>query len=208
MGVETASYITQLVDTNPVVGDPVGEGDDHIRMVKTVLKNSFPSTSTAAVIPNVSGQSGKYLTTNGTDTSWGALSSGKVLQFLSMTGPSEIYSTSATFADTGLTLAITPSATSSKVFVLAQIKTTGQDNSSDRGGKVGLQILKSSSIIYGPIESAIYVGGPSSVNRQSQNWTQLQYLDSPSTTSATTYKLQFNCNDDGAWANTDRDWET
>ena len=84
MGVETASYITQLVDTNPVVGDPVGEGDDHIRMVKTVLKNSFPSTSTAAVIPNVSGQSGKYLTTNGTDTSWGALSSGKVLLLIKM----------------------------------------------------------------------------------------------------------------------------
>ena len=129
------------------------------------------------------------------------LTTGKVLQVLSMTYSTETYSTSATFADTGLTLAITPSATSSKIFVLAQIKTTGQDNSSTRGGKVGLQILKDSSIIYGPIKSAIYLGGPSSVNRQSQNWNQLQFLDSPSTTSATTYKLQFNCNDDGAWAN-------
>ena len=76
MGLETASYISQLVDTNPVDGDPVGEGDNHLRMVKTVLKNSFPSTSTAAVIPNVSSQSGKYLTTDGTDTSWGVVSAG------------------------------------------------------------------------------------------------------------------------------------
>ncbi len=129
---------------------------------------------------------------------------GKVLQVLSMTYSTETYSTSATFADTGLTLAITPSATSSKIFVLAQIKTTGQDNSSTRGGKVGLQILKSSSIIYGPINTGMYVANAgSSLLRQSQNWNQLQFLDSPSTTSATTYKLQFNCPDDGAWANAD-----
>ncbi len=143
--------------------------------------------------------SGATLTNSGTATGFG-----KVLQVLSMTYSTETYSTSATFADTGLTLAITPSATSSKVFVLAQIKTTGQDNSSTRGGKVGLQILKDSSIIYGPINTGIYVANAgSSLLRQSQNWNQLQFLDSPSTTSATTYKLQFNCPDDGAWANAD-----
>ncbi len=76
MSVETASWVTQLNSANPVVGDPVGEGDDHLRMLKTVLKNSFPSTSTTAIVPNVSGQSGKYLTTNGTDTSWGTVTSG------------------------------------------------------------------------------------------------------------------------------------
>ena len=146
--------------------------------------------------------SGATLDTTGATVS--GLTTGKVLQVLSMTYSTETYSTSAIFADTGLTLAITPSATSSKVFVLAQIKTTGLDNNSDRSGKVGLQILKSSSIIYGPIESAVYINSSvSNENRYSQNWTQLQYLDSPSTTSATTYKLQFNCNDDGAWANAD-----
>ena len=72
MSVETAAWVTQLVSTNPVVGDPVGEGDDHLRMLKTVLKNSFPSTSTTAVVPNMSGQSSKVLTNDGTDTAWGA----------------------------------------------------------------------------------------------------------------------------------------
>jgi len=37
-----------------------------------VLKNSFPSTSTTAVVPNMSGQSSKVLTNDGTDTAWGA----------------------------------------------------------------------------------------------------------------------------------------
>jgi len=72
MAVESATWVTQLVSTNPVVGDPVGEGDDHLRMLKTVLKNSFPSTSTTAIVPNVSGQSSKVLTNDGTDTAWGA----------------------------------------------------------------------------------------------------------------------------------------
>jgi len=74
MALETASWVTQLVDTNPTASDPVSEGDDHLRMVKTVLKNSFPSSSTTAIVPNVSGQSGKYLTNDGTDTSWGTVS--------------------------------------------------------------------------------------------------------------------------------------
>ena len=71
MAVESATWVTQLVSTNPVVGDPVGEGDDHLRMLKTVLKNSFPSTSTTAIVPNMSGQPGKVLTNDGTDASWG-----------------------------------------------------------------------------------------------------------------------------------------
>jgi len=70
MALETAAWVTQLVSANPVVGDPVGEGDDHLRMLKTVLKNSFPSTSVTAIVPNVSGQSSKVLTNDGTDTAW------------------------------------------------------------------------------------------------------------------------------------------
>jgi len=72
MAVESATWVTQLVSTNPVVGDPVGEGDDHLRMLKTVLKNSFPSTSVTAIVPDMSGQSSKVLTNDGTDTAWGA----------------------------------------------------------------------------------------------------------------------------------------
>ena len=65
-----AAWVTQLVAANPVVGDPVGEGDDHLRMLKTILKNSFPSTSTAAIMPNMSGNGGKLLGTDGTDAAW------------------------------------------------------------------------------------------------------------------------------------------
>lgn len=43
MGLETGSYINDLVTTNPVGGsDPKSEGDDHIRLLKSTLKATFP----------------------------------------------------------------------------------------------------------------------------------------------------------------------
>ena len=143
--------------------------------------------------------SGVTFTNSGTATGFG-----KMLQIVSMTSSSEVNTTNTTYADTGLTLAITPTSTSSKVFIMIQCKTTGLDNSSDRGGKVGLQILRDSTIIYGPIATAVYINSSvSNENRYSQNWNQLQYLDSPSTTSEVTYKLQYNARDNQAWANAD-----
>jgi hypothetical protein len=50
MGLETATFISQLVETNPIGSvDEVLEGDDHIRLVKSVLKIQFPSLGEAAV---------------------------------------------------------------------------------------------------------------------------------------------------------------
>jgi len=49
MTVETASYISQLDPTFPASGDPKSEGDNHLRLVKTVLKTQFPNFGTAAM---------------------------------------------------------------------------------------------------------------------------------------------------------------
>jgi len=49
MGVETATYISQLSATNPLGTDPISEGDDQIRLVKEVLQAQFTSLGAAAV---------------------------------------------------------------------------------------------------------------------------------------------------------------
>lgn len=49
MTVETASYISQLDGTLPLAGDKKSEGDNHLRLVKTVLKTQFPNFGTAAM---------------------------------------------------------------------------------------------------------------------------------------------------------------
>jgi hypothetical protein len=44
MGLEAATYIHQLDPTNPVGGsDPKSQGDDHLRLVKETLQNTFPN---------------------------------------------------------------------------------------------------------------------------------------------------------------------
>ena len=49
MGLETATYISQLVDTNPTTSDPVSQGDDHLRLIKSVLQDQFTTLGAAAV---------------------------------------------------------------------------------------------------------------------------------------------------------------
>lgn len=43
MGLESATYINDLTATNPVSSDKRKQGDDHLRLIKTVLKNTFPN---------------------------------------------------------------------------------------------------------------------------------------------------------------------
>jgi hypothetical protein len=47
MALETGTYISDLVITNPTSTDPKSQGDDHIRLQKTVEKNTFPNITGA-----------------------------------------------------------------------------------------------------------------------------------------------------------------
>jgi hypothetical protein len=49
MPLETASYISQLVPSNPATTDAVAQGDDHIRLIKAVLQAQFPSFTAVAL---------------------------------------------------------------------------------------------------------------------------------------------------------------
>lgn len=43
MALEQATYINQLVTSNPGATDTVAQADDHLRLLKSVLKNTFPN---------------------------------------------------------------------------------------------------------------------------------------------------------------------
>lgn len=42
MGLESGTTISKLVSSNPTGGDPTNQGDDHLRLIKAVLKAQFP----------------------------------------------------------------------------------------------------------------------------------------------------------------------
>jgi hypothetical protein len=50
MPIETATHLHQLNTANPTSSDPIHEGDNHIRLLKAVLKATFPNIN-AAVNP-------------------------------------------------------------------------------------------------------------------------------------------------------------
>jgi len=43
MGLETGNFISDLNAANPTATDPVSKGDDHIRLVKKCVQQSFPN---------------------------------------------------------------------------------------------------------------------------------------------------------------------
>lgn len=50
MGLESTTYIDGLVVTNPTGTDGKSQGDDHLRLIKSVLKNSFPGITGAVTV--------------------------------------------------------------------------------------------------------------------------------------------------------------
>jgi len=123
--------------------------------------------------------------------SWAAAASGgKIGQVLSDIGTAKISTTSTTQVTTGIAVTITPVATSSKIWLTANIGTLGQNTYPARtfftivGGNAATYIGDAA-------DSAHRVSSCNCVDRAdyAQVGSQINYLDSPSTTSATTYTL-------------------
>ena len=47
MGLETGTFIDDLVGSNPAATDGLAQADDHLRLIKTVLKTTFPNVNGA-----------------------------------------------------------------------------------------------------------------------------------------------------------------
>jgi|DEB0MinimDraft_6_1074348.scaffolds.fasta_scaffold17086_3 hypothetical protein len=115
---------------------------------------------------------------------------GKVLQVVQAVKNDTFFSSSASWVDiTDLSLSITPSSTSSKVFITANFVTSHSSANS-----LGVRLMRDSTSIFAGDDTTLrkgvsswqYIGG----SNQNAGSNSFQYVDSPSTTSATTYKLQ------------------
>tara|TARA_R110001632_G_C11056409_1_gene385308 strand:+ start:11 stop:511 length:501 start_codon:yes stop_codon:yes gene_type:complete len=125
----------------------------------------------------------------GTVPSTVAPGAGKVLQVVQGSSTTSTSTNTTSYADTSLSVSITPSSTSSKIYIIVNQTYHMFKNSSFTGGSI--RLLRDSTTIYGGVvhyESYISAGGVSSI--ELYNNKNLNYLDSPSSTSALTYKTQ------------------
>ena len=109
---------------------------------------------------------------------------GKIGQVVTSTVTTTTSSTSTSYADvSGFTINITPTNTSSKILISWNIL-NGTDNHSTHQGVAQLKILRDSTDIFEHAVQSNYGNWMTSTDT-------ITYLDSPSTTSQITYKLQF-----------------
>lgn len=116
-------------------------------------------------------------------------STGKILQVVSTATTNQFSTSSNTFTDcTPMTVNITPSAASSKVLVLCNANFGGTADN-----RTGVRLLRGSTNIFQGADSSNRQGVTTATDNAEDNSlysVAFQFLDSPSTTSETTYKLQ------------------
>jgi hypothetical protein len=95
MALESANYVSGLVATNPSGSDSISQGDDHLRLIKDVLKNSFPDAdqAVATVVVKATAPTTQVKGTIWYDTTTGILklntaATGASPSWLNLNGPS------------------------------------------------------------------------------------------------------------------------
>ena len=181
--------------TTPADTDLVKDGAAAIRTLGSGIDTSFLDLKGGTTDQVLAKNSNTDL-----DFKWvTSAAGGKVLQVVQATYSTATTVTSLTMTDTGLSASITPSSASSKVLVLVS-QPIWMDRITSLAG-MNLRLMRASTRIYGSADTG--QGGADSGYSQASGSTRIQfrwnytitYLDSPATTSATTYKTQFNVQD-------------
>jgi hypothetical protein len=143
------------------------------------------------------GTNGQVLTvdsTTATGLKWASpAGGGKVLQVVQGTLATRVDSSSTTYADTGLSASITPASASNKVLVIVSHNGCYKNEESADNG-LNLRLLRGATTLITLVEDGGYTA--TSLKNAFGSVTT-SYLDSPATTSSTTYKTQLSNNRNG-----------
>ena len=196
----TTNYGFVLPTSSDLVTDLPADFDVALQGVDTQLKALNPETtlgdisyrsSTANTKTRLAiGTTGQVLTVAGGVPSWAApAGGGKVLQVVSAVTTTQTTIASTTLADTTITATITPTSASSKILVIVNAEFFNNRLTTNTAAKARL-LRDATTIVDYPDDTFQYIaaGGASSAS-----WAGIlpvTYLDSPATTSSTTYKLQ------------------
>jgi len=161
------------------------------------------ATGVAATLPTTVGGTGATattfvdLTSNVTGTLPAANGGAIILQVINAVVDTETINNTNVFADTGLTASITPASTSNKVLIFASVAGVGKATNNTY---VHLKLLRDTTDIVADFEQR--GGASANTDTNKIGGCSVTYLDSPSTTSATAYKVQLKSGSNNAYAQT------
>jgi hypothetical protein len=201
----TTNYGFVLPTATDLVTDLPADFDVALQGVDTRLKALQPGTtlgdlaySSATANTNTRlaiGTTGQVLAVSGGVPAWTTpAGGGKVLQVVYAESSSDVSISTTTPTDSGNSATITPTSATSKILVLTtqihELKTT----TSSTGIFGGLRLVRGATSLQATNQDgAFQLNSFSSGSYTMRTCTVLNYLDSPATTSATTYKTQAFC---------------
>ena len=186
----TVSGSTITFASNLVTGDVI----NFIHILGSVLDLGVPSDNTVSLAKLTATGTKDATTFLRGDNTFAAAGGGKILQVVEAETTTAATTSSTSYVTTGLEVSITPSATSSKILIFAtwitgflasdlDARFTLYRATTDIGGGAATRYV---GIGGGAMSDTWFTYGMQQLN--------IQKLDSPSTTSATTYKVMFNVN--------------
>ena len=188
----------QATDTWVPVG--IGPHSHTASGVGAVATSSFAAkgdllvgTGAGTLVAQTIGANGTVLTADSTQADgviWAApAGGGKVLQVVSASITTSASIATGTYTDTNLTATITPTSSTSKILVLVMTHYYWSRSGSE--ANVRVQLLRDATSI-GNINGDFFWGhfNSGSTSQEGRNTLPITFLDSPATTSATTYKTQ------------------
>jgi hypothetical protein len=108
----------------------------------------------------------------------------RVLQIVTANTTTAASSSTTTYVDSNLTATITPQSTASTILVM--VTQSMQKSAGNATNYAGMKLLRGASVIFTPTVTDLFTGTAMILTGTSSFY----YLDSPATTSATTYKTQ------------------
>jgi hypothetical protein len=180
----TGELITAAIWNQDVKDNPIALRGGAIAIASQAALDFIYASSSTQFARLVKGNAYQVPRMNSAANAW-EFASFNINQVINATYGTQASSSSSAYADTGLTASITPTSSSNKVLVLVHQAGCGKDTGNT---SINLKLLRGATLVaqmasqdaFTGDTSANFIGGISGA-----------YLDSPATTSSTTYKTQY-----------------